>query len=175
MADGSLGRPAGVPNLPGRIADGMRQAAANPGSRPRAYVQLTASGGAHSERYVFEYRVDSMGNVSSSLHDDLKDRHHEATRERKRQADPEAFRRLVDSIDVDALVRAEQAATGFPPDSLVGRLEISDGEQSTSFVFLADDVQAARAERQLNQPLRHAIDAIYRSASAHLEADDLKP
>jgi hypothetical protein len=138
-------------------------------------VRLVASGGVRSERYEFEYRIDASGNISTWLHDELRERHVEGQRKQEVRADPDAFRALVESIDVDALLREESPAAGFPPDSVVGRLEISDGEQSASFAFLADYQQASRAGRQANESLRRVVDAIYRSAAAHLDTEDLAP
>src|SRR4051794_8316389 len=144
MADRPNTGPAGVPRLPERLVVGMAEAAADPAKRPTAYIRLVVGGGVHGERYDFEFMADAAGNVQSRLRDELKQRE-AAMAPEQRRGDPGGFRRLIESIDVAALVRAEPPATGFPPDSVVGFLEVSDGEQMESFRFLADETQATRA------------------------------
>ncbi len=175
MADETNARPVGIPKVPGRIVDGMRKAVADPASRSRAYVRLSVSGGVHGEEYEFEYLVDASGNTTGHMRDELSGRRGSARPEAQRQVDPQRFKSLVEAIDVDALVRADYAAGGFPPDSVVGRLELSDGEQAVSFTFLADDNQAARSEIRMPEPLRTAVDAVYRAAAADFGQDNVKP
>lgn len=174
MADEPKASPAGTPKVPGRIVEGMREAIADPRSRPRAYIRLTAAGGVHGEHYEFEYQIDASGQTVSRMRDELNGRHHSG-RQGDAQKDLDRFRSLAETIDVESLLRAEHASGGFPPDSVVGLLEISDGEQTASFAFLADDTQAAQARIHTPEPLRRAVDAIYGAAAACLDDDDLKP
>ena len=82
---------------------------------------------------------------------------------------------MAGAIDVDALMRSGRPTPPFPPDSVVGILEVSDGEQVASFAFLADADQAARAKALPPEPLVQAADVIYSAAAAHLDIDDPKP
>jgi hypothetical protein len=166
--------PAGVPRLPERLADGLRDAAANPDNRPSAYVRLIVTGGVHGERYDFEFMADAAGNVQSHLHDELRPRDVRDT-PAQAGADRDRFRQLVEAIDVDAIVRADRPTAGFPPDSVVGILEVSDGEQVERFPFLADEAKATRIQAAPPEPLLRAVDAVYSTAAAYLAVDDLKP
>jgi hypothetical protein len=174
VTDETTARPAGTPHVPGRIVEGIREAIADPKRRPGAYIRLTASGGVHGEEYEFEYVIDASGTARSRLRDELHGRHLSGRDEPARR-DPARFTSLAEAIDVESLMRAEDAAGGFPPDSVVGRLEVSDGEQRVSFAFLADEGQAARAQIRMADPLRRAVDVVYGAAAEHLDERDLKP
>ena len=175
MADQTKAAPAGTPKVPGRIVDGIRKAIANPKDHPRAFIRLTASGGTHGEKYEFEYMIDAAGNTTGRMRDQLKGRECRAYADADKQADPKRFASLAEAVHIDSLIGSEHAAGGFPPDSVVGRLEISDGEQSVSFAFLADDSQAARAGIRTSESLRRAVDVVYQAAAAHLNEKDVKP
>ena len=174
MPDQSNTSPAGVPRLPERLAAGMEEAAADPAKRPSAYIRLVVAGGVHGERYDFAFMADAAGNVESRLRDDLKQREAVMPLDRQR-GDPDRFRRLVELVDVAALLRADPPATGFPPDSIVGLLEVSDGEQVERFRFLADEAQAARASARAPEPLSHAVAAVYAAAAEELGVEDPRP
>lgn len=167
--------PSATPKIPGRIVEGFRAAIADPKQRPKAYVRLTVSGGVHGESYDFEYRIDAAGRISSHLVDEMKQRRYSTPADSARKASAERFVDVARKLDVEALARIEKPTAGFPPDSVVGRLEINDGEQAATFVFLADDQQAASARYTAPDALRKAVDVLYREAAAHLGADDLKP
>jgi hypothetical protein len=57
----------------------------------------------------------------------------------------------------------------------VGRLEVSDGEQTATFLFQADEQQPGRMRQHVPDALRKAIDAVFRAAAATLRVDDLRP
>jgi hypothetical protein len=172
MATAPRSIPIGTPRLPGRIVEGLRRVVADPKRYPNAYVRLSASGGVHGEAYDFEYRIDAAGRASGHLRDELKGvTLPDAARGAKKaaKADPARFVALVRSIDIEALMRSDAPGGGFVPDSVVGRLEISDGEQTATFLFPADDEQARRAK--VADPLRQAADALFGAAAAHLGAE----
>ena len=167
--------PIHAPRVPGRIVEGLRAAIADPKARPRAYVRLRASGGVRGEAYDFEYRIDAAGNVEVRLRDELKGRDAARPARDAKGADPGRFAALVRALDIEALARSEAPSGGFPPDSVVGRLEVSDGEQTETYLFLADEKQASRARLLASDPLRKAVDAVWRAAAAHLDLEDVRP
>jgi hypothetical protein len=160
MATGSRTIPIGTPQVPGRVVGGIQAAIADPASRPQAYIRLRASGGVRGERYEFEYTVDAAGRAQARLLDELKDRRHAtpapAEAAASKAADPRQFATLARALDIESLMRAESPAGNFPPDSVVGRLEVSDGEQTATF-------------------LRKAVDAVFRSAAKALGTEDVRP
>lgn len=173
--------PIGTPKLPDRLAEGLRRAVADPKRHAGAYVKLTASGGVHGESYDFEYRIDSAGRASGRLHDEMKGVRvtdaDVASRKGAKSANaavPKRFADIVKAIDVDTLMRSDNPTSGFLPDSVVGRLEISDGAQTATFLFQADDVQALGAKAVAAEPLSRAADAVWRAAAAHL-GTEVKP
>jgi hypothetical protein len=180
MATAPRSIPIGTPKLPNRLVDGLRRVVADPKRYPGAYVKLSASGGVHGESYDFEYRIDAQGRATGRLLDELKsvrvtDADVAARKGAKSaSADPKRFAEIVKAIDVEALLRSDKPSGGFVPDSVVGRLEISDGEQTATFLFQPDDTQARRATASVAEPLRHATDAVWRAAAAHL-GTEVKP
>ena len=175
MADEPTARPGAVPQVPGRIVEGMREAIADPRTRPRAYIRLTAAGGVRGEEYEFEYQVDASGTTTTRLRDELTGRDRNDRQQADEKQDPDRFRSLAESIDIESLVRMEQPSGGFPPDSVVGRLEVSDGEQVVSYTFLADFDKAERANIPAPVPLRRAVEAIYGTAARSLKDDNIRP
>lgn len=173
MASPSKTIPLATPQLPGRIAQGLRKAIEDPKKYPKAYIRLSASGGVHGESYDFEYRIEATGRATSRLHDELKGRRVAQQAATGKAASPARFAALAKAIDIEALLRSEPVSGGFAPDSVVGRLEISDGEQTATFLFQASDEPAAGA--RASDPLRRAAAEVYKAAAAHLGTDDVKP
>lgn len=173
MATESKTMPIATPQLPGRIVEGLRKAIDDPKKYPKAYIRLSASGGVHGESYDFEYRIEASGRATSRLHDELKGQRIAERAATGKAASPAQFAALAKAIDIEALLRSEPVSGGFTPDSVVGRLEISDGEQTATFLFQAGDEQAAGA--RASDPLRRAAAAVYKAAAAHLGTDDAKP
>ena len=173
--------PIGTPKLPGRLAEGLRRAVADPKRHAGAYVKLTASGGVHGEHYDFEYRIDVAGRASGRLHDEMKgvrmtdaDVASRKGAKSVNAAAPKRFADIVKAIDVDALMRSDATTGGFVPDSVIGRLEVSDGEQTATFQFQAHDAQATGAKGVAAEPLGRAADAVWHAAAAHF-GTEVKP
>jgi hypothetical protein len=175
MADEPSGRPGGTPHVPGRVVAGLRQAMDDPASRPGAFIRLTVSGGVAGERYELVHLVDASGATTSHLRDQMTSRESRYVPDLAEEDDPARFRSLAEAIDVESLLQTEHPTGGFPPDSLVGILEVSDGEQTETFTFLADDAQAERAGVVRPGPLRQAVDAVYAAAAEAMGEQDLKP
>ncbi|HSW15719.1 MAG TPA: hypothetical protein VLJ86_00720 [Ramlibacter sp.] len=174
MPTDSKSIPIGTPPVPDRVIHGLQAAIADPGSRPQAYIRLRASGGVRGEAYDFEFRIDVAGRTHTHLLDELNGRN-QSTPVAIEAADPKRFVTLARALDIEALMRAEAPSGGFPPDSVVGRLEVSDGEQTATFLFLADEKQAERARRRAPDSLHKAVDAVFRAAATTLGADDVRP
>ena len=175
MASERKSIPIQLPRMPGRIVDGLRAAIADPKARSGAYIRLRASGGVRGESYDFEYNIDAAGREGAHLHDELKSRRAARPAGDTRAADPTRFAALVRALDIDALVRTDAPGGGFPPDSVVGRLEVSDGEQTATFVFLADEQQANRARQPAPDVLRKAVDVVFRAAALYLDTEEVRP
>lgn len=172
MPVGRTSSPAGTPRVPGRIIEGMREAIADPRRRPRAYIRLSAHGGVRGEAYDFEYVIDALGHTTSRLTDELSGEQHVSRDDPSRPGDPGRFALLAEAVDLVSLMQVEQQTGGFVPDSVVGRLEVSDGEQSVSFLFPAGDSLAARAQADIPDRLRHAVEVVYQAAEASFGNDE---
>jgi len=167
--------PTQAPPSPGRITEGLRAAIADPRARPGAFIRLRVTGGVRGESYDFEYRIDAEGREAGHLRDELKGRRAEKGMADAPASDPARFAALVRALDLEALMRSDTPAGGFPPDSIVGRLEVSDGEKTASFLFLADEKQARRAMRAAPAALGSAIDSLFGAAARYLNIEDVRP
>jgi hypothetical protein len=167
--------PIHVPHTPGRIVEGIYEAIADPKTHPQAYIRLTVSGGIRGEAYDFEYRIDAKGQSNVRLRDELKNFQTQVIQADTEFIDPKCFATLVSALDIANLIRCETQSGGFPPDSVVGRLEISDGDQKATFLFLANEEQAKQARLLAPDPLRKAVDTIYRTAATHLRMENVRP
>jgi hypothetical protein len=172
MSDAHSSAPHGTPRVPTRLVEGLKAAIADPERRAGAYVDLSVAGGVRGEAYEFEFHVDATGRTTSRLRDELHERHREA---RDLEPDRSRFTALAEAIDVEALLHADAPAARFPPDSVIGRLEISDGEQTVRFTFLADEEQAERSMAMASEPLRKAVGAVYETAAKVLGDDQVRP
>jgi hypothetical protein len=172
MTDDQSSAPHGIPRIPGRIVEGLKAAIADPDRRAEAYVDLAVAGGVRGEAYDFVFHVDAAGRTTTRLRDELNGRYEEAL---ELEPDRDRFKDLAQAIDIEALLCAQPVASRFPPDSVVGRLEISDGEQIVRFRYLADLEQAERARAVASPALRDAIDAVYKAAAKALGQEQLRP
>ena len=164
-----------APPDPNRIAAGLRAAFADPKTHPQAYIRLTASGGVRGEAYDFEYRIDASGKTSVHLRDEMKGVRLTEPAPDAKKVTAAQFASLAAALDIDALMRSETPSGKFPPDSVVGRLEIGNGADKAIFLFLADEEQAKQARIAVPDPLRKAVDALYRAAATQLQIESVRP
>lgn len=167
--------PAQAPPAASGVAEGLRAAAADPAARRGAFVRLHVFGGVHGEAYELDYRIDADGRESGQMKDDLKGRSDQTSAAKSKVVAPARFAAMLRAIDVDSLMRADPPRTGFPPDSVVGRLEISDGERTESFLFLANETQAVDARMATPSALSKAADVLFDAAADHFGTKEVRP
>ena len=135
-------------------------------------VRLSIHGGIASERFDLDLAANGEGEMQFNL----------ACALSKRRIDAVALRieprRLADIFK--ALARPTSAASyarrgGFPPCSLIGRLEVDVGGGSNTLYFMADQEQAKAAGYEPPEEVMRVVEMLYREAEAGLGIDSVRP
>jgi hypothetical protein len=120
---------------------------------------MTIDGGGHGERYSFHFEVSASGTVKCRFGSDLAGRRLGAPADRTKPVDLDDLLRRLDVSRLKQLRQARMPA--IPPCSLVGRLEVFDGEQQLQIVFMADEGQARQAGYRMPPAVARAVDVLY--------------
>ena len=162
--------PTGPPSVPEQLVEGIRRAIEQPLEHENARITVVVEGGVRGEHYEFTYTVDATGAAFGVMRDELRGR----AMEHRADPDPNRFGELARAIDLDALVGVHRPAIGYPPDSVIGTLEVTDGRQTVRVPFLAgDSEQRARAKEP--DAVTRAADAAFAHAERTLGTEDLRP
>jgi len=161
--------PGGPPPPGGDFIANFERAVGAPSEHGNVHVRMEIDGAIPGERYRFAFIAHPSGIAQFEMSSEPSKRAH------KRDAAELAFDQLVRRIDVASLINADIPPPRFPPDSLVGRLELSDGRQQRVFYFMADVEQARTAGHAMDSHLARAVEAIYDEAARQLGTDDIRP
>jgi hypothetical protein len=164
--------PAAAPSVPLLLASKVSAGVSDPESARDLRIALLVEGGAPSERYEFAYEVAGSGEATARMRNELTGRD---TQSRTIELARDDFVELLRTIDVSQLLRAADKAHPIPPDSVIGRLEISDGEQRVATVFMADAEQAKDAGYEVPAAIAKAVERIYDLAAKQLDEKDVRP
>lgn len=164
--------PHGVPPDPGQLAERLERAREEPDIRRDVHVRLDVEGGHAGERYEFRFRASGTGDAEMSLVDNLRGRRDEATVAKLTRRDVSG---LLRALDVSALLEASRKRPRIPPGSVVGRLEVRDGRQEISVLFMADPGQAESAGYRMPPGLAETLERLYDLGAKHLGAKDVRP
>ena len=134
-------------------------------------VRLTISGGLPEERYELRFDTeDGKVNCALARAEDGEKRCAES-----RELSDGELRELFERMDLSQLLKSDLPPPRIPPDSLVGRLELSAGQKPVTLYFMADPSQAQHAGVEPPPPLAKAIEAIYGIGSRVLGVERLAP
>lgn len=122
-------------------------------------VRLTISGGLPEERYELGFLAQS-GKVNCSL---ARAEDADGKQAKSKDLSDRELDELFERMNLSQLLKADLPQPRIPPDSLVGRLELSaDQDQRPMTVyFMADPGQAADAGFEPPPALARVVDAIY--------------
>jgi hypothetical protein len=164
--------PDGVPPEHGQLADRLERAIEEPEIRQDFHLRLDVEGGHAGERYEFRFRASGTGDAEVSLVDNLRGRRDEAKAAKLTQRDISG---LLGSLDVSTLLGASRLRPRIPPGSVVGRLDVSDGRQNISILFMADPGQAESAGYRMPPGLAETLERLYELGAKHLGTKDVRP
>jgi hypothetical protein len=137
----------------------------------RIKVRLSIHGGIASERFDLDLAASGEGEMQFNL----------ACALSKRRIDTVALRieprRLADMLKFLARPTSALYARrgGFPPCSLIGRLEVDVGGKSNTLYFMADQEQAKTAGYEPPDEVMRVVEMLYREAEAGLGIDSVRP
>jgi hypothetical protein len=164
--------PAGAPVSPAQLAQTLKQAVKDPEARAPISVRLDIEGGQREDRYEFHFAAAGSGEAEAALLCNLRGRVFEP---RRAQLDEGELAGLLETIDARSLAEASKARARIPPDSLVGRLRVSDGRQEMIVFFMADPEQARTAGYEPPAGIARVVDQIYALGAKALETEDVRP
>ncbi len=165
------GTPGAIPPDSGALAEGVRAAAQDRQARERLQVWLLVEGGVKGERYELRFNASGTGVMECGLRNELAGVTYEPSVSR---IGSKEFADLLSSIDVDRLVEASRVVPRIPPDSLVGRLRVTDGKQEVSVLFMADEEQAELAGHRPPRAVLELLDKIYELCGAQLGTERVR-
>jgi hypothetical protein len=143
----------------GDIRGPLLAAVQDPQRRRQVRVALTVGGGMPEEPYELRFESYGSGELSCGL---VTPQARQMRLERASLSEKEASD-LLGRMNLIELVRAEPPMPRIPPDSLVGRLEVSaDGEPMVIY-FMADPGQARDAGQPPPPPVTRTVQAIYQA------------
>ena len=141
-------------------------------SRRRLSVKMTVRGGLPSQRYAFEFAATGDGAATCRVDDQL----------RTQKADSRDARTTIAGKDfVELLKKLRPAlerpteAPSFLPDTVVGILEVSDGNAVRRIYFAADPEQARTQGRVPPREVQQAVDAVYAAGALLTGMRNIKP
>lgn len=164
-------QPAAAPSVPGELVKKVAEGVTDPERAPDLRIALWVEGGAPSERYEFHFEAAGSGDAKAGVRNEITGRESES---RAIELAPSDFSDLLRTLDVRRMIRAAGRQPPIPPDSVIGKLEISDGEQRVSIVFMADPEQAKDVGYELPREVANAVDRIYDLAARQL-GEDVRP
>lgn len=173
MAEDEVKRsPTAVPPAPLELAGKIQQAIEDAKARVDIHVRLNVEGGQHEERYEFRFDASGAGEIECGLKCKLSGRAYESKITKLTSRD---FASLLQTIDTEKLAEASKVTPRIPPDSLVGRLQVTDGNQEVSIIFMADPEQAKTAGYEPPPQVAKVIDKIYKLGAKKLGTDNVRP
>jgi hypothetical protein len=164
--------PGGTPPDPIPLAAKVGAARVAPEDPTRLRVTLDVEGGSVDDHYEFHFEGTGVGDIQVEVTDRLRQLEIPL---RVGQVDAGDMTEVLTSIDVGQIMALSRRLPPIPPDSTVGILRISDGEQEVSVPFMADEGQAETAGFELPEELRRAVDTIYEIGAKQLEVTSVKP
>ncbi|MEL6265177.1 MAG: hypothetical protein AAFR52_05940 [Pseudomonadota bacterium] len=172
MVDEPKGSPGGGPAVPGELAERLYRLATDPAARRASGLKLAIHGGLAAERFKLD--IDARGDGEMSCDIDCAITHRKAAGKGLR-IDPERVTEVFRDLDADMLAALGERQGGFPPCSLIGRLDLDlEGEAVTGF-FMADEEQAREAGYEMPPPLRKAVHMLYEEAEKGLGVGSVRP
>jgi len=164
--------PAGLPPSIQALEAAIVQAAAKPEAARHLLVKMTISGGLPEDRYEFSFEASGEGTIQCHMGCMPTKRKYKM---RKAKMSAKDFANFLKKINVSNIMAASGPPVRIPPDSLVGRLEVSDGQNTVSAIFMADPGQAETAGFPMPPELAEVVDTIYDLAAKQLGAEKVRP
>ena len=173
MADDRVkSSPGATPHVPKELARQLVLAVDDSAARAPIRIGLHVEGGLADERYDFDFEAWGTGVASSALSCRMTGR---SPQPKQGTLSAKELTELLGKVNVEALAEAARRTPRFPPDSLVGRLEVGNETQRVSVLFMADPEQARSAGYEPPRAVRELTAAIYDLAAKQLHEKTVAP
>jgi hypothetical protein len=163
--------PQQIPPAVEQVRDELRSALRDPSRLREVRVRLTISGGLPEERYELRFGAEG-GKVDCAL---AGVQTGAKTQAETYELSDRELAELFERMDLLQLLKGDVPRPLIPPDSLVGRLELSAGREPVTLYFMADPGQARDAGFEPPPALAKAIEAIYGICGRVLGIERLAP
>jgi len=170
--DESKSSPSAAPFETAELAAKVRGAVDDLEARREIRIRLEVEGGQHDERYRFLFSTSGSEEAEAGLYDGLRNVAIEPARSKLARND---LTSLLKSVDIEGLAVASRIRPTIPPDSLVGRLRVGDGEQEVTVVFMADREQARSVGYEPPAAVAELVNRIYALGAKAVGAKDVRP
>lgn len=156
----------------GPLHESLEAALTDREARERLSIELRVSGGLPAQRYRYNFRASGGGELVAGIED--------ATRQRRStpkaaRLDDRDMQELLTAVRRSGVLNLRQDAPSFLPDTVVGKLTISDGETTQVYYFIADEAQAETQGQPPPPAVKEVVDIIYRLGGQMLDMPSLKP
>ena len=163
--------PSGTPPSAGldeRLKGEVEATATAEGSK----VRLSIHGGTRDERFDLDLEASGDGEMKCNLACAISKRHVDDARVR---IEPERVLGVADQLR--AVTKRADAVRqgGFPPCSLIGKLDVEMQGDSTTIFFMADPEQARTAGYEPPGEVMRAAEMLYEAAEKGLGMDRVRP
>ncbi len=162
------GKPENFQNLNSQIQSAIRDQS----KLDTLNIKLSINGGVNGERYHFNFDATGAGEAKCSMRNELADMDYKLHSFKMPQDD---FINLFRNINISEMQEFYKLQNRIPPDSLIGRLEISTGKDNISIIYMADKEQAKTAGYEIPVQLNNVIESIFQIAARQLKAKDVRP
>ena len=172
MAKSNKFEPIENPEAFGTLYQSLKRGLADVEARGKLAISLHISGGLPSQSYHFDFRIAGNEVTNCELDCTLTGR----------KGNLESI--VIEQDDYALLLRAllerqvleiPQETPRFLPDTVVGYLEVMDGESSQRIYFAADENQASVQDKLPSPELLATIEPIYLIAGKLLDMESVKP
>lgn len=154
------------------LSENLQKAIEDESVRERITISLQVNGGLASERYQLFLEASGRGSVEYEYRSQLLD---DTLRSGTADISDEAFVALLKQVRVSGVLGLSQEDPRFVPDTVIGILEISDGENSFRATFAADPEQAEEQGRTPPPEVTEAADAMYALGARVMDLESVKP
>ena len=161
-----------LPSIPQSPRETLMRAIKEPQAGEDITVALKVGGGLPSQSYRFDFRASGKGEFHCEMKCELSKRQAKASSE---VMESKQFTSLLRNIVASGVLDVPQEPPRFLPDTVVGKLEISDGKSVHRIYFAADPEQASTQGKVPPPEVLKAVDSIYTLASKLTGKRSVKP
>lgn len=154
------------------LSENVKRAIDNEALRSRITVSLRISGAPPSEGYYFFLEISGQGAVEYEFQSHQPEA---ISRSGSATISNEAVVKLLKRIHTSGVLELPQETPRFIPDTLVGMLEISDGDRAFRMRFAADPEQAETQGQVPPPALMETTEALYALGTRVMDVDSVKP